>query len=166
VQAATHLAAGAALARALLRWPWLAAAIAALTHVWVDDLAQATYHPPDPLLDDAFWVGFHLLVLGATLATAWIFRRHAWILLAAMAPDLDWFVGRPLGLWEPGALHEAFRSLPGIASVSDALRASVPDWRMLRAAGLLEIGLFAALVLGARVRTRGAEAPQEDRPGA
>ena len=30
------------------------------------------------------------------------------------------------------------------------LRAAVPDWRLLRAAALVEIGLFAGLVLGAR----------------
>jgi hypothetical protein len=102
-------------------------------------------------------VGFHGLVLGATLTALWAFRAHGWILLAALAPDLDWFVARPLGLWDPGSLHEAFRSLPGIAAVSEALRASVPDWRLLRLAAVVEIGLFAGLLWAARAR-----APQRE----
>jgi hypothetical protein len=167
MQAATHLATGALLARALPRLPWLAAAIAALTHVLIDNVAVSTYHPPDPLLDDPFWIGFHLLVLAATLWAAFTFRRHGWILLAAMAPDLDWFIGRPLGLWDGDATHPLFRSIPGIAAISAWLRSSAPDLRLLPAAALLEIGLFAGIVtLARRLRARPAldaapEAPSE-----
>lgn len=150
MQAATHLAAGAALAAAFPGRRRLTMPLAALAHPLLDDIALATYHPPDPAWGDPFWVGYHAAVLIATLATLMAFRRHAWILAAAMIPDLDW-IASPLGLWDRETLHIAFRAIPGIAWMSAGLRTLVPDLRLIPTAALAEIPLYATLVIGARV---------------
>jgi hypothetical protein len=157
VQAVTHLALGAAVAVVLAPGPAVgsrerrlrfgaAIAAAALSHALLDDLALATYHPPEALPGDPFWLGFHTLVFLAIAPVVWRFRRHGWVMAAALTPDLDWVLGRALGLWEPGALHGAFRALPGISAASEALRASVPDLRLVPAAAVVELGPVAALL--------------------
>jgi len=158
MQAVTHMAFGAALAVVLTprrdeaqpRWRAgrIAAAVvaAALSHPLLDDLARATYHPPNAQLHDPFWLGFHALVAVATVAFAWRFRRHGWFMAASLLPDLDWVIGRPLGLWSEGSAHAAFRAIPGLSSVSEALRGVVPDLRGGRSGALLELGLVALLL--------------------
>lgn len=161
MQAVTHLAVGAALGALAFRlipegasrlWRvatvLAAAALAAASHSILDDLALATYHPPDARWRDPFWVGYHVLVVGAAIALAWRARRFAPTLAASLAPDVDWFIGRPLGLWEPGAVHAAFRRLPGLAQLSAALRDAVPD-RRESAWGALPEAALAVLVLAA-----------------
>ncbi|RME71787.1 MAG: hypothetical protein D6776_09760 [Planctomycetota bacterium] len=167
MQAVTHLAAGAAIAawlrphesRARLA---VATALAALSHVPLDDLALATYHPPRPLLHDPFWIAFHAAAwLGAALV-AWRWRASAVVLAAALLPDLDWVLARPTGLWEPGALHAAVRALPGMREVSGTLRAVVPDLRAQPAAAAVELAIVALLLaLAHRAQRRAAPTPAD-----
>lgn len=175
MQAITHLAFGAACAAALdagVRNPEgshrrgrlaLAATVAALSHPLLDDLARATYHPAQAQLSDPFWLGWHALVWTAAVAVLWWRRGHYPVLLAALIPDLDW-LARPLDLWPEGALHGLFRSLPGIASVSEALRSVVPDWRLQPLAVVGEAALVVSLLLLVMVWQR-REEPVSSTPG-
>jgi hypothetical protein len=158
VQAITHFAVGASVSLLLIRGVdptsprsrlfryGAIAALAALSHPILDDLAKATYHPPKALWGDPFWVVFHLLALTAAVAFAWRFRRH-WVgMLFSVTPDFDWFLGRPFGLWSEGGLHAAFRSIPGLAAVDLWLGGTLPDLRHVRSAALFEGALVALTI--------------------
>ena len=165
MQAITHLAFGAACAAALdpgAQSPGCAqrrvrlvaaASVAALSHPLLDDLALATYHPAEARLSDPFWLGWHALVWIGAVAVLWWRRGHLPVLLAAVLPDLDW-LARPLDLWPEGALHGLFRSLPGLANVSETLRAVVPDWRLQPLAVVGEAVLVMSLLFLVKVWQR------------
>ncbi len=122
------------------------ALLAALSHPILDDLAQGTYHPPRAHWDDLFWVSFHGIALALAVGFAWRFRRHGWGMLFSLTPDLDWLVGRPLGLWSDGGIHASFRTIPGLEVLSEALQGAIPDLREVPAAAALEGVLIALLV--------------------
>ncbi len=165
VQWVTHLAAGAVLGRWARAagaersgraragaWTRKATAIVGAigSHVLLDDLALATYHPPRARLHDPFWLGVHVAAALGALAIA-VRLRALWpYLVAACLPDLDWVLGRPLGWWRAGAVHAALRALPGLAVVSKTLRAHVPDWREAQAALFVELAVLAASWLAYR----------------
>jgi len=140
-----------------------AAAFVALTHVLVDDLARATYHPPDARWRDIAWLSYHAVVYLAILPVLFHVRRHAIVAIAALGPDLaDWLVVRPLGLWEGGLGHEALRRLPGIAQISGALQSALPDLREEPLAAIPELLAVAGLL--AFVHARRPRGPEADEP--
>ncbi|RMG13592.1 MAG: hypothetical protein D6731_11880 [Planctomycetota bacterium] len=175
MQAVTHFACGAAIGAALLppqpseRAPLarigLAVGLAALGHALLDDLARATYHPPEPHWSDPFWLAFHLLLLPAALVVLWRFRRWWYVLAGSLVPDLDWVAGRALGLWDPGTLHALGRSVPGLAGISAWLRGVLPDLREVPAAALHEallVGLLLACAFACERSRARVGAPGED----
>src|SRR5690606_35965926 len=117
-----------------------------LSHVVLDALAVATYHPPNPLWNSVFWLSFHAFVFGMALFLLWKHRAALLFLLASVVPDVDW-IARPLGLWTEGAAHDFFRSIPGLRLINDKLRAFLPDWRFVEMAALNELVLFAGVML-------------------
>jgi hypothetical protein len=63
-------------------------------------------------------------------------------------------------------MHALFRSIPGLATLSAALRERVPDLREVPAAALLELVLVAALLsllLWRRRRARAEQPPGSER---
>lgn len=67
------------------------AAVAFLSHGFLDKLAQVTYHPPAPDFHSPFWISFHLGVLTATVVFLCLWwRRYKWGILFSMLPDVDW----------------------------------------------------------------------------
>lgn len=67
------------------------AAIAFLSHGFLDKLANLTYHPPEPDFHSPLWVGYHLFLVLATVAflVLW-WRRFKWGIIFACLPDVDW----------------------------------------------------------------------------
>ena len=69
----------------------LTAAVAFLSHGFLDKLANLTYHPPQPDFRSIFWVGYHLFVVVATIAFVLLWwKKFKWGILFACLPDLDW----------------------------------------------------------------------------
>lgn len=120
------------------------------SHVVIDDLARLTYHPPQAMKEDLFWVGYHIFAVVATLACLIVWRRYLAGMLCAVLPDLDWII-RPLARvlgwewWKEGALHAFCRGLPGLAQI-DGLLQKLPNWTGIPAASLNEL-IFASLLM-------------------
>jgi hypothetical protein len=147
MQAATHLATGAALATAVPRRQSLAAGLAVLSHPVLDALSVATYHPADPLWHDTFWVIHQTGAWVVAVLTAMWLRGHTLVLLAAMVPDLDWLL-QPFGLWEPESVHSLFAAVPGISSVVSGTERLLPDLTLEPLATFIELGLYGLLIVG------------------
>ena len=103
MQPPTHLASGILIQRSLekiqpklLRYTCLAL-LCLLAHWFLDKLARYTYHPSQPLIDDWFWILYHIIV---TFLTVYIFvtywRKYKAGLLFSLLPDLDWIILYPL----------------------------------------------------------------------
>ncbi|HYF64419.1 MAG TPA: hypothetical protein VD886_16465, partial [Herpetosiphonaceae bacterium] len=128
-------------------------AAGAISHVLLDRVARLTYHPPDPLPRDWFWLGYHALTLGAAVhlvRTRW--PEHKAGILAAALPDFDWvliWAGRlrPGGRRPepPARLHQGVlrlaEAVPGVRSL-----ARLPNWTRRRRGSMLEMALCGGLL--------------------
>jgi hypothetical protein len=128
-------------------------ALVMFSHVLLDSLALATYHPPNALLDSGFWLGFHALVALLTIYLAWKYRGIWLFLLASIVPDSDW-IARPFGWWSEGAVHAYFRNLPVLAELDTFLASHLPDWRMSPLASINELLLLTLLMIFSSVFVR------------
>jgi hypothetical protein len=97
MQMPTHIVAGVILRRAFAPTKSralslaLTAVLAFLSHGLLDKLARITYHRPTADLHSAFWVGYHLLLLLATIAFFYFWWKECkWGIIFAILPDLDW----------------------------------------------------------------------------
>ncbi|MFW9997040.1 MAG: hypothetical protein ACFFD4_33665 [Candidatus Odinarchaeota archaeon] len=102
MQFPTHLIAGATiqliietiLPAAELAWIKLGSVVifAFFSHFFIDAAAKPTYHPPEPLWDDRFWVNYHRFLFASGVIIAIILLPWFWLgMLAANAVDLwDW----------------------------------------------------------------------------
>jgi hypothetical protein len=72
--------------------------IAFLSHFLSDALSKITYHTPEAMKNDKFWVIWHLIIYSASLIVAIIFFIPFWLaLLSVNIPDvIDWFILRPI----------------------------------------------------------------------
>jgi hypothetical protein len=69
----------------------LTAAVAFLSHGFLDNLARVTYHPANPDFHSPVWVGFHAGVLILTILFLWLWwKKFKWGILFACLPDVDW----------------------------------------------------------------------------
>lgn len=69
----------------------LTAAVAFLSHGFLDELARVTYHPADPDFHSVFWITYHSILLVTTIAFFWLFwKSYKWGVTFATLPDLDW----------------------------------------------------------------------------
>ena len=69
-----------------------------ISHIIVDDLSFITYHTPDPMKNDKFWLVWHYIIYAFSLISIVIFIIPYWLsLLFANIMDLwDWFTLRPI----------------------------------------------------------------------
>jgi hypothetical protein len=140
----------------------LTAALAFLSHGFLDKLANLTYHPANPEFKNPIWVGYHLFVVAATIVflVLW-WKKYKWGIVFACLPDVDWifihgrqiydslfhgqshFYARPYlhnfdgGIWE---------TLPPLSWVTPHLDA-LPNLRLNPLACLFEFLLVAVLLL-------------------
>lgn len=131
MQAITHFLAGVLIARLLyrkLKHPWdtvLVLTLAFVSHIFLDALARATYHPAIAQLDSIAWWVFHAIVylLSGVYALYYIitwlrslknkeidreyYRSVLWAAIASVFIDIvDWGILRPLG-WDHGwTMHQ------------------------------------------------------------
>jgi len=161
VQGYTHFLAGAAIEHGLrekvknkqARFALLAG-LGIATHIVLDDIARLTYHPPNAMPGDPFWLSYHVFVAIASLTVFVAYRRYYVGMLCSVIPDFDWII-RPIAnalgwtWWREGSLHGLFRSLPGLGAVGRHLTKDF-NWTHLPTAALVEIAiatvLFAVLV--------------------
>ncbi len=101
MQAITHLAIGALIQRIIEAQnypPYLSVFIiiclAFLSHIFLDAIANITYHPPTPR-KTTFWYSYHLFVLVSSVLFVIIFIQYWLGMLFANLPDIiDWLILR------------------------------------------------------------------------
>ncbi|HVY62417.1 MAG TPA: hypothetical protein VHF22_12230 [Planctomycetota bacterium] len=166
MQGYTHVVAGALIqagARRVARPPALVLALVAVagvaSHVLLDALSVGTYHPAHAPPGDPFWLAYHAVAY-ALMVYLMVKLRRFWVGFSfALLPDLDWIqrelckVAGRAPLWRPGALHDFFASLPGLAQLDHLIRTRLPSWQELPWACVTELAVgLAAAIYVARVK--------------
>ncbi|MHA1688125.1 MAG: hypothetical protein ACTSUN_02135 [Promethearchaeota archaeon] len=67
-----------------------------LSHFLIDALSKITYHTPEARKEDKFWVIWHVIILGVSIASFAIFILEFWIgmLFANLIDIWDWLIIR------------------------------------------------------------------------
>jgi hypothetical protein len=131
-------------------WPfWLQIAVIAflafLSHFFIDSIATMTYHPPEPLWKDRFWVIYHMVVINAIslILLILLFRPYWWIMMiGSLFPDIiDWYFLRLI--FKKGPIFH-----PIIDRIRDAVFAWIPKWYLKNWAVLIEFALDILIGIG------------------
>ncbi|MHA1369589.1 MAG: hypothetical protein ACTSWN_04625 [Promethearchaeota archaeon] len=63
-----------------------------LAHFIIDAFAKMTYHPPDALVKDKFWLTWHVIVyVGSVVVAIFFWEPYFWGMFSAIIPDIyDW----------------------------------------------------------------------------
>jgi len=167
MQAPTHLVTGILIQKAVreighhpLQY-FLVASLAIMSHGILDKLARFTYHPPDPLTNDWFWISYHLFI---TFLTIFIivkyWRKYKLGIFFSVLPDFDWVVIHSSNLlsfsvpfWKDEILHKFFFSFLDFLPFFSLLN-TLPDLSLKRIGVLPEIGLFTILLFVSYTRDK------------
>ncbi|MHA1684074.1 MAG: hypothetical protein ACTSUE_24255 [Promethearchaeota archaeon] len=109
MQAITHFFSGV-FWLAFLRWlqipAWLLVVLVIaggiILHFFIDAVAVSTYHPPEALTKDKFWIAWHVIVFAGSVVVAIVFwKPYFWGMLCAIIPDIyDWAIIRPIRTYQ------------------------------------------------------------------
>lgn len=68
------------------------------SHFIIDALAKITYHTPDAMKEDKFWVWWHIIVIILSISSLIVFIVPFWLgmLFANFVDIWDWLILRPL----------------------------------------------------------------------
>ncbi|MFW9829688.1 MAG: hypothetical protein ACFFEY_19095 [Candidatus Thorarchaeota archaeon] len=68
------------------------------SHFLSDALSKLTYHTPEAMKKDKFWILWHIIIYSASLITLIIFFIPFWLaMLCVNLPDIiDWLILRPI----------------------------------------------------------------------
>lgn len=133
---------------------FLVAFLAIMSHGILDKLARFTYHPPDPLIGDWFWISYHLII---AFLVVFIFvkywRKYRLGLIFSILPDFDWvvihssnFLSFPIPFWKEKILHKFFFSFLDFLLPFSFLN-TLPNLSLERIGVVPEIALFTILLL-------------------
>jgi hypothetical protein len=99
MQGPTHLVTGILIQKGIRKiHPYsfqycLLVALTIISHGILDKLARFTYHPPDPLIDDWFWISYHLLIAFLVIfIIIKYWKRYKLGIIFSIFPDFDWIV--------------------------------------------------------------------------
>lgn len=69
-----------------------------ISHFLSDALSKITYHTPEAMKEDKFWIMWHIIIYSASILVAIIFLIPFWLsLIFVNMPDvIDWFIIRPI----------------------------------------------------------------------
>ncbi|MFX1378304.1 MAG: hypothetical protein ACFFA4_04355 [Promethearchaeota archaeon] len=69
-----------------------------LSHFLSDALSKLTYHTPEAMKKDKFWIIWHIIIYSASIVSSIIFFVPFWFaILSVNFPDIiDWFILRPI----------------------------------------------------------------------
>lgn len=72
--------------------------LAFFSHFVSDAFSKLTYHTPEAMKADKFWITWHIIIYSASITTAIIFFIPFWVsILFVNLPDIiDWFILRPI----------------------------------------------------------------------
>lgn len=132
-----------------------------VSHIVLDKIARATYHPATADFTDMFWVTYHLIVLLGTITLLYIYgNEYKWGIIAALLPDIDWIFIHAQSLLKieflfynqpylHNILHLIFDQIPLLNELNN-----LPDYRQLPIACFFEIILVLILVIAINAYNR------------
>jgi hypothetical protein len=129
-------------------WPlWVQivviAVLAFLSHFLIDDIAMITYHPPNSMSKDRFWViytWFVWIFFGVLFII--FFIPYWWVMICSLFPDIiDWYTARPL--FKKGPFFH-----PIIDQIRNELFSWIPAWNYKRWAVLIEFAFDIGMGVG------------------
>jgi hypothetical protein len=148
----------------------LTAALAFLSHGFLDKLANLTYHPAQPDFKSPVWIGYHLFIAVTTIVFLFLWwKKFKWGIIFATLPDADWIFihGREIfnhlfhthsDFYHRPYLHNFLNSIwenvPPLNFAAHFLDA-LPNYRHNPLACLWEFFLVALLLLILRLITMG-----------
>lgn len=160
MQGPTHLVSGILIQKAMkkirphfLKY-LLIASLAIVSHGILDKLGRFTYHPPSPLVNDWFWVSYHLFI---ALLTIFIFvgywKKYKFGLIFSVFPDFDWviiyslkFFSLKISFWQEPILHKFFCGFIDLLPPFRFLD-TLPNLNLERKGAVLEFILFTILII-------------------
>lgn len=159
MQAPTHVLTGVLIEKVFngVRAYWLRVALIAVTglflHSVLDRLARLTFHPPRADFHDAFWAGYHLLVLvGFVISLYYFWKPYNLGIIFSILPDFDWVIihgknilGIEYGFYDRPFIHHFIYSVTDRIPPFSWLR-HLPDLTHWPWASLGEVMLVCALV--------------------
>jgi len=132
---------------------FLIAFLGIISHGILDRLARSTYHPPDPLTGDWFWISYHLVIVFLFLfifVKYW--RKYRLGLIFSMLPDFDWvvihssnFFSFSVPFWKEEILHKFIFGFLDFLPLFNLLN-SLPDLTLDRIGVIPELALFTILL--------------------
>lgn len=159
MQGFTHLVTGILIQKSMMKVQppflryFLIAFLAIMSHGILDKLARFTYHPPDPLIEDWFWISYHLIVV---FLTVFIFvkywKKYRLGMTFSILPDFDWvvihlsnFLSFSVPFWKEEILHKFFFSFLDFLPPFSFLD-TLPSLNLERIGVVPEIVLFIILL--------------------
>jgi hypothetical protein len=152
------------------------AALAFLSHGFLDELERVTYHPGNPDFHNPAWVIYYSVVAVASMMLLiWWWKPFKWGIVFAALPDLDWvfiygpkFFHFPLPFYRQphlhNLLHYIYHQIPPFTGLT-AMINRLPNERNNPWAGLWEVLLVAGLwLLARRSGTTQNAAPRKSAP--
>jgi hypothetical protein len=136
------------------------------SHGLLDALSKSTYHPPEPLPNDTFWVFYHRIILPTlsfiVLIKFW--KEHKFSMLISILPDLDWVVrdinlrfDNMLPFWNNPVLNQGLVSLVSNFPLFKWVNL-LPDWRHIKTTVVIEgilIGVISIFIWLLKEKTNG-----------
>jgi hypothetical protein len=122
-------------------------------HIISDKFARLTYHPPDALYSDPFWVVYHISLLVGTLVSLKMYWKDYKLgIIASILPDIDWIIFRPITTVFPNldplkgpVTHRVLENLLSLILPLNLLD-DLPNWQMRKPTIVIEIALVALLL--------------------
>ena len=97
--------------------------IAFLSHFISDALSKITYHTPEAMKGDKFWIIWHVIIYSVSIIITIIFIIPFWLaILSVNIPDIiDWFIIRPIQ-------NKRNRKISGIGEKKNYRLHQIADW--------------------------------------
>nr|MDO8086547.1 hypothetical protein [Candidatus Sigynarchaeum springense] len=126
-----------------------------LMHFLVDGFVEITYHPRTPRPRDPFWIGWHLVVIVASILMAIVFWvPYFWGGFFACTVDIvDWGITRPVctlkkvHLPEDTAFYPRYFFHYWIRRFQLKCLSFLPDWKEKRRGIVPELAIWASCLL-------------------
>ena len=105
--------------------------LAFFSHFLSDAFSKLTYHTPEAMKNDKFWIIWHILTYGASVITVIIFFIPFWLgMLFVNIPDIiDWFIIRPIRNRKKRKNSESnVKNVYSLHQISDWIRKKLLFW--------------------------------------
>ena len=132
--------------------------IGIMLHFIIDAIAKMTYHPPEPLTKDKFWVTWHVIIFGGSVFVAiWFWVPYFWGMLASIVPDIyDWGIIRGVRAYQKHKLGDNYENKsefmkghefhPWVDKFRNKYLEFLPNWNFQKKGIIPELVIWSACI--------------------